>query len=353
MNLPEIPGAAPLAALHGRAIRFWRRQHETGRLTVKKLPLPVVSVGNLTLGGTGKTPFVESLARLLSDEGYLTCILSRGYKGRRMEDPLLVSHYTRILHGASEAGDEPYLLARRLPGVPVVVGRDKHEAGLFALEHVSAHVFLLDDGFQSWGLHRDVDIVLLDATDPWGGRALLPKGRLREPLDGLARAHLIGITRAHLADQSQLQKLRTELLEIVPHPQVFFTRTVLTGLRRLPRGKAELSELRGLKVAAFAGIGRPEQFFKDLEATGAVLALRREFPDHHAYAPSDLAELAEAALRAGASALVTTEKDAVRLPSLEPGMPETLVLRQAVEPEAPETLLRWLAAKIPSITSRR
>jgi tetraacyldisaccharide 4'-kinase len=343
----SFPGAGALSSAHEWGVRWWRSRHEEPSPRVRRLPRPVISVGNLTVGGTGKTPFVESLARLLSDEGYLTCIISRGYRGKRLEDPLLVSTYTRILHGPSEAGDEPYLLARRLPGVPVVVGCDKHAAGELALSQLKVHVFLLDDGFQTWKLHRDVDIALLDALDPWGGGALLPKGRLREPLDGLKRAHLIGITRGHLADQSQLQSLRADLLTWVPHPQVFFTRTLLTGLRRLPRGVAELSELRARPVLAFAGIGAPGQFFRDLEGTGAILAARREFADHHAYTRADVASLVEEARRVGATALVTTEKDAVRLPALPADAPDAFALRQAVEPETPETLLRWLAAKVP------
>lgn len=347
MNSTGFPGARALASLHGGAVRAWRGLYESGRRRPRKLPRPVISVGNMTVGGTGKTPFVASLARLLSDEGYLVGIISRGHAGRRLQDPMLVSTYTRILHGPHECGDEPYLLARRLPGVPVVVGHDKHAAGLLALQSLKIHVFLLDDGFQTWNLARDVDIVLLDATDPWGGGALLPAGRLREPLDGLRRSHLIGVTRAHLADQAQLQKLKAELLEKVPHPQVFFTRTLLTGLRRLPKGSAELSELRARRVLAFAGIGAPAQFFRDLEATGAVLAGRREFRDHHAYGASDVESLLRGARECGATALVTTEKDAVRLPRLPDEAPDAFALLQSVEPETPETLLRWLAAKIP------
>lgn len=341
-----VPGAGALATVHASGVRLWRGLYEKGRFAKKTLPRPVISVGNIAVGGTGKTPFVESLARLLSGEGYLTCIISRGYRGARQQDPLLVSTYTRILHGASEAGDEPYLLARRLPGVPVVVGRDKHAAGMLALAKVKVHVFLLDDGFQSWGLNRDVDICLIDALDPWGGDALLPKGRLREPLDGLRRAHLIGITRAHHAEQARLQKLRAELVEKVANPQVFFTRTMLMGLRLLPRGLADLAEIRARPVLAFAGIGSPAQFFDDLQGTGARIVARREFADHHPYTGDDLRALLNAAADAGASALVTTEKDAVRLPPLPRDILPIYALRHVVEPENPETLLRWLSARI-------
>ncbi len=342
------PGAGILAALNARGVAAYRRLHEKGWLQRRTLPRPVISVGNLTVGGTGKTPFIESVARLLSDEGYLTCILSRGYAGRRLTDPMLVSNHRRVLHGPSEVGDEPFLLATKLPGVPVVVGRDKHAAGMLALESLKVHVFLVDDGFQTFNLHRDVDIVLLDATDPWGGGKLLPAGRLREPPEAILRANLIGITRAHLADQASLQALRAKLIEMVPNPQVFFTRTSLTGLRRLKRGLAELSELRGRRVLAFAGIARPEQFFRDLEAIGAVVVARREFADHHAFSPGDAKDLLESARSAGADALVTTEKDAVRLPlPRDPALP-VYALRLVVEPENPETLLRWLASQIPA-----
>ena len=348
MNL-DVPGSGAVSALHGSGVAFWRSLYEKGRLQVRKLPRPVISVGNLTLGGTGKTPFVESLARLLSDEGYLVCILSRGYKGLRQDKaPLLVSSYTRLLHGPSEAGDEAFLLARKLPGVPVVVGDDKHEAGLLALKELKVHVFLVDDGFQTWGLHRDVDIVLVDATDPWGGGHLLPKGRLREPIEGLRRASLIGITRAHQADATQLQALRGQLLEKVPNPQVFFTKTMITGLRVMPRGLADLSLLRDMRVLCFAGLGNPEQFFRDVETTGETIAARRAFADHHPYTGDDVRALHEAARDAGAHALVTTEKDAVRLPPIARDALPIYAVRQRVEAEAGETLMRWLISKMPN-----
>jgi len=342
-----MPGLGAIAGVHGAGVSFWRSLYAKGRLKTSSLPRPVISVGNITLGGTGKTPFVASLARLLSEEGYLCCILSRGYGGVRAEDPVIVSSYDRILHGASESGDEPYLLARLLPGVPVVVGCDKHAAGLLALERLKAHVFLLDDGFQSWRLKRDIDIVLIDATDPWGGRALLPAGRLREPLDGLKRAHLIGITRSHLVDADRLARLRDELTSLVPNPQIFFTRSVAAGLRKLPRGSESLDAVRGRDVLAFAGVGNPDAYFRDLELAGARIVERKAFPDHHRYTSAELAALIDDAQSAGAVAIVTTEKDAVRLPPLPRDAPVPVyALHQQVQPDGADTLLRWLVSRL-------
>ena len=160
-------------------------------------------MGNLAFGGTGKTPFTELVVRLLSDEGFVPVILSRGYRGIRDRDPLVVSNLHHVLEGPIAAGDEPFLLARRLPGVPVVVGRNRFEAGQLALERFPLHQFVLDDGFQHQRLHRDVDIVLLDALEPWK--------RLRESPKALRRAHVIVLTRAQLADEDHLAATRKEI----------------------------------------------------------------------------------------------------------------------------------------------
>ena len=344
----SIPGAGLVAAAHQGVVALRNRLYDSGRLKVRSLPRPVISVGNLTLGGTGKTPLVESLARLLADEGNLVCILSRGHAGVRRTEPLLVADLRRLHAGPSVAGDEPYLLARRLPGVSVVVGANRHAAGLFALERLPVHLFLLDDGFQHRGLRRDLDLVLVDATNPWGGNHLLPAGTLREPRTALRRAHAIGLTRLHQCDGSAARALQEEIQKIAPGVPLFGTRARLTGLRRVgARGILPVSAVSGRNVLAFAGIGRPDSFFADLESLGARIVARRAFQDHHPYTRFDMARLLEVASSSGAEMLVTTEKDAVRLPPPPGNAPAFLALRQSVEAEDPAALLRFIVSKLP------
>lgn len=304
-----------LSRVQGRLVGAWSARN-AGRGC---LPRPVISVGNLEMGGTGKTPFTIELARLLSAEGYLTCILSRGYGGRRDHEPLVVSDLHRVLAGPSVAGDEPFLMARSLPGVPVVVGADRLAAGRKALEAFPVHAFLLDDGFQHRRLRRDVDLVLLDATDPWAGGRLWPWGGLhrglREPPRGLARADAIVLTRTQAASAEGLTALREELARLAPGVPVLTTRTQAAGFRRLTKPlSATIPDMTGTRVLAFAGIARPGAFFEDLEGLGAAIVGRRAFRDHHAYSETEVRALLRQAEELGASALVTTGKDAVRLP---------------------------------------
>ena len=344
----SFPGATLVSAAHSGVVTLRNRLYDSGRLKRRSLPRPVISVGNLTLGGTGKTPFVESLAHLLSEEGYIVCILSRGYASARRQGPLLVSDLCRLRAGATMAGDEPYWLARRLPGVPVVVGANRFEAGLFALERLPVHVFLLDDGFQHRSLHRDLDVVLVDATDPWGGGHALPAGTLREPKSALRRAHAIGLTRLHQCDGAAARAVQAEVQQMAPGVPLFGTRARTTGLRCIgQRGLLGVDAVAGRNVLAFAGIGKPAAFFTDLEMLGAKIVARRPFPDHHAFTRADLQGLIDAAIAAGATALVTTEKDAMRLPPPPLGAPEVLALRQSVESEDPAALLRFVLSKLP------
>jgi tetraacyldisaccharide 4'-kinase len=345
--LKHLSGASALGFVHGAVVEARNRLYDTGRLRTARIDRPVISVGNLASGGTGKTPFTLEVARLLSGEGHVVAILSRGYGGVRSEEPMLVSDLRRIRHGATEAGDEPFLLARRLPGVPVVVGADRLAAARLALATAPVQVFILDDGFQHRSLARDIDLVLLDAGDPWAG-GLMPGGRLREKPAALRRAHGIVLTRLHQTDAARLKTLREELARVAPDVPVFGTRTFLTGVREAPHGeKRPVESLRGMRVLAFAGLARPQSFFSDVAAVGAQVVATRAFADHHPYSVSDMRDLARRAEESGALALVTTEKDAVRMPPPPPGMAPVHVLRLRLVPDDPAALLRLLAAKLP------
>lgn len=346
--MTRVPGGGPLGALYGVLVDARNKAYETGRKTPQSLDRPVVSVGNLALGGTGKTPFVAELARLLSAEGWLTCILSRGYGRAGSDAPRIVSDMHRVREGATTAGDEPFLLARQLPGVSVVVGADRVAAGRLAQEQLPVHVFILDDGFQHRALKRDIDIVMLDASDPWRG-GLLPQGRLRERPEALARASLIVLSRTHRASAEGLQGLKEDLARLAPKVPVLATRAWIPGVRPVPHGRAEsLAAIKGRRVLGFAGIARPEAFWQDLEQVGCSLVGRRAFRDHHPYSLDDVRSLARQAEEVGADCMVTTEKDAVRLPSLPAGAPQCWSLRLRLLPEDQAGLTRFLLERLPA-----
>ena len=273
-------------------------------------------MGNLTLGGTGKTPTVEMVARWLRDEGRRVAIVSRGY-GRRPGAPVeLVSDGGAPRLSAERAGDEPLLLARRLPGVGVVVGADRLEAGRWAARHLRPDVVLLDDGFQQRRLLKDVEIVCLDARAPWGPGGLFPRGTLREPPAALARAHLVVLTGAAGGPDPGLVAEVRRRAGPVPHLVADYA---VDGLEDLESGALRPgTDLGDRAVLAFAGIAAPERFRATLAMHGARVRELVAFPDHHAFRPRDLEGLVRRARAVGADLLVTTEKDAVRLERPDP-----------------------------------
>ncbi len=287
-----------------------------GVLASRGLDCPVVAVGNITVGGTGKTPAVELAVRTLLDLGHRPGVLSRGY-GRRGGGVQVVADAASIRLDAEEAGDEPFLLARRLPGVPVVVGSNRYEAGRLARERFGITALVLDDGFQHRTLRKDLEIVMARAANPWGNGRLLPGGPLREPLDGLARADLVVATGARRAEDAAevwatLERLApgVPVLTAVHVPTECFESS---AMRFVP-----LSVLGNAKLLAFAGIGSPTGFQRTLGETAVVVAGFEPFADHHWYTREDLTRLDRRAADLGADGLVTTEKDWVRLRALPP-----------------------------------
>ncbi len=277
-----------------------------------KLPVEVISVGNLSMGGTGKTLAVMKLARELTAAGKKVVILSRGYGRASREAMAVVSTESGARLTPEEAGDEPYLLAVSLPGVPVIVGTNRRETGRYALEHFHPEVLLLDDGFQYWRLHRDTDIVLLDALQPAAREALAPRGFFREPWSHLGRAHEVWVTHADLASPAQLAHLKRRIAVFAPRARVRYTAHRPLFLRALDGAQAPLEMLRGRQVLALSGLGHPAEFEKMLVTLGAVVTPCR-FPDHHRYSVDDLARIQ--AQLTGDMLLVTTPKDAIRLPT--------------------------------------
>ncbi|MHB9097458.1 MAG: tetraacyldisaccharide 4'-kinase [Syntrophales bacterium] len=308
-----------LSLPYRNAVAARNRLYDRGLLRQEKLPCPVISVGNLTVGGTGKTPTVILLATMLREKGRRPAVLSRGYGGSTQARVNTVSDGKRILTGWRQSGDEPVLIARAVPGVPVLTGPRRILTGRVAMERFGADVLILDDAFQHRALFRDLDIVMLDAARPFGNGSLLPRGPLREPQEALRRAHLL---------------IWTGGTEREPSPQGIPPLPAFRGLHQ-PRELVEaatgrvlpLTELRGVKVCAFAGIGSPEAFRQSLTASGAQVVAFQAFPDHHPYISADLEALRSWAGKCGAERIVTTEKDGVRLVDFPAFLAEVSLLR--------------------------
>jgi tetraacyldisaccharide 4'-kinase len=286
-----------------------------GLLSTRRLPVPVVSVGNLTVGGSGKTPLAEVVALALGEMGARPAIVSRGY-GRRTRGVHVVSDGRSVLLEPKDGGDEPVLLAERLPGVPVVVGESRYEAGVAAIGRCGAGSLVIDDGFQHRTLAKDLDIVAVSGREPWGNGRLFPRGSLREPLSALARAGVVVVTNppaaaaaGDVADAVRRRSSHAIVLSGLYRP---------ASLRRGGQADAP-SALVARRVLALAGIAAPAGFVATAEAAGAEVCALEAFPDHHWYTAADLARVAVRARKMGAEAILTTEKDWVRLRDLAPG----------------------------------
>jgi tetraacyldisaccharide 4'-kinase len=314
------------------------RRFVYGSLCQKKLTCRVISVGNITLGGTGKTPAVIEIAGLLRDRGKHPVVVSRGY-GRVNESQIsVVSDGEQADCDTAVNGDEPVLIASRLPGVPVVVGSDRYRASLLALERFRVDVIILDDGFQHLRLRRDMDIVLIDAADPFGTGKLFPAGILREPLTALKRAHAVVITRVEAV--RDISGLMNQLSKIT-RAKIYSSSHVPKELVNVMTGETRpLSSLKGLHVVAFSGIARPASFRFLLEQMGAQIRNFAGYPDHYVYQKTDLADIYQRAADAKADMILTTDKDGVRLRRLRPeGIWGLRIALEVAEKEAWEQML--------------
>lgn len=321
MNSVVTLALTPFSSLYGAAMKARRALYGSGRLRVHELGVPVISVGNLTLGGTGKTPLVEWIARELAQTGMRVCILTRGYGRRNAATRIIVSNGNDILDDAAETGDEPLLLAEKLKGQATVISdADRVAAAAWALENFQSEVFVLDDGFQHLRVARNLNILTIDATNPWGNGKLLPAGILRESPAELARADCIVITRAD--DLNSTDALRSEIIAHAKQTPVFSSRMRLSGLRVVQdQSLVDAEEIKASGVVAFCGLGNPESFFSLLRRSGYQLAHTQVFRDHYRYLRTDVDHLEQEARRHGAQVLLTTAKDEVKLRSLKFELP--------------------------------
>ncbi|ALA59920.1 tetraacyldisaccharide 4'-kinase [Nitrospira moscoviensis] len=333
------------AALYGAAAQLRNWGYDRGWFTAARLPVPVISVGNMTVGGTGKTPVVILLVEWLEAEGRRVAVLSRGYRRSRADERVLVSDGTRLLAGPPEAGDEPVLIARRCPRAVVAVGSDRAALGRWVLDRFSVDCVVLDDGFQHRALHRDLDIVLVDAMDAGGLEAMVPAGRLREPLKGVTRADALVITRAD--DKQEVQTVRRRLASIhrseaQPIEAVFRPHCTVSVLADEVRA---LDTWRGKRAWLVSGIGNSASFNRSVTALGLVVCGAGTFRDHYRYGKHDIERMKAEAKRAGADLVLTTEKDAGKLAPLLVAGDNWWALRIATVVTQGEARLRDLVSR--------
>jgi tetraacyldisaccharide 4'-kinase len=300
-----------LSLVYGLLVRLRTGAYAAGLFRKNRLPCRVISVGNITLGGTGKTPTVIHIADLLQKHGRRPLVLSRGYGRKDESATVTVSDGASTVMDPANSGDEPALIANRLDRIPVVVGSDRYHAGNFAIGRFHPDCIILDDGFQHIRLERDLNIVLIDAGDPFGRGMLFPAGILREPLSALARADVVVITRVERAGDAALLK---ETIRMHTAAKIFTARYAPRDLVDTASGETRpLTALHGTPVFTFAGIARPDSLTSLLGSLGAIVKGTAHYPDHHPYTKIDLARVFQGAVDSGATMVVTTEKDSVRL----------------------------------------
>lgn len=320
--------------LYDAVIRARNSLYDKGVFKSFLLGAPVISIGNITAGGTGKTPLVAFVAEILAVNGERVCILTRGYGRENPKRRVLVSDGEQIFAGVREAGDEPFELAQQLLGKAIIVAdTDRRAAGIWAREKFGVSTFVLDDAFQHRRVRRDLDVVCVDAANPFGNGKLLPSGILREPLENLKRADAVVITRANLA--KDLPVLKTKIESCAPNCPIFVAENKISGLidlRDFPDAirSAAIIKDSADRCLAFCALGNPNNFFEQLRRENFRLGATQAFPDHHFYNAGDIGKLTKKAKENGAGVLLTTAKDAVKLRNLKIDMPCFVVVNELI-----------------------
>lgn len=328
-----------LSWLFAAAVSIRYLLYKLGILRRWPLGVQVISIGNVTAGGTGKTPVTEIFARTLAAEGRKVAILSRGYRRKEapfwqrmftqvIEPPLVVSDGRHILLDAATGGDEPYMLASNLPGVAVVVDRSRVKAGRYAIKRLGCDTIILDDGFQYQRLKHSIEVVLVDATNPFGNGNMLPRGILREPARHLKRADIIFMTKC----RGDVSAVREEIRRINKTAEIVECNHTPKVLRDVwSREELPLDWLKGKTLCTLSGIASPKGFENSLRHLGAKVVWCERYADHHRYEPGEILYALNRTADMGSDALVTTEKDAVRFPRFETSPVKCLYLRISIE----------------------
>ncbi|MFP6637398.1 MAG: tetraacyldisaccharide 4'-kinase [Nitrospinaceae bacterium] len=318
---------------------FRRWAYRWGVFPSRRLDCRVISVGNLTLGGTGKTPFVMMIAETLRGNGFKPAILSRGYGGKSRDSVNVVCDGKQTLLSPERVGDEAVMMAEKLKNVPVLTGPDRYQVGLYALEHFGVDILILDDGFQHLALNRDLNILLFDHSRPLGNGHLFPAGELREPAGEASRADMVCFTRY----SGGAIKLNPKLLGSIPQVK---TNLRLDSMIRMEDGEVlDADFLINEPVVAFCGIAKPEGFRKILLDSKVQLKFFKAFPDHHPYTQQDIKELEACAVKQGARFLLISEKDAVKLKGMKFSLPFYKVVIELEILEGRETFNQQITAK--------
>ena len=311
----------PLSPLYGSAMKARAWFYRKGIFKQHRLSVPVVSVGNLTMGGTGKTPFIIYLARLLGERGFKAAVVCRGYRGKSRAPVNIVCDGEQLLMTSRDAGDEPVMMARKLPSAIVATGRKRALPARQAVETYRADLILLDDGFQHLSLYRDIDLVLFDIDHFAGNSRVFPGGELREPVTALSRCDAFVLTGLREDNRDRAASIEQLLLEKFPDKESFrLSRSFSSCIRydfngpSLDMKQIDMTDVAP-KLFAFSGIAHPERFYRMLESSGCDVMATRDFGDHHAYRQKDISLICEEARKNCCSALITTEKDMVKFDS--------------------------------------
>ena len=296
--------------------------YNSGIMHKEKLPCCVISIGNITVGGTGKTPTAQKMAGIVKAMGYRVVILNRGYRSHWGKEIGVVSNGEKIFMTAYEAGDEAYLMAKTLPGIPVIIGKNRAVTGRYAVEKMNAEVIIMDDGYQHWQLERDLDVVLVDTLNMFGNGCVLPRGTLREPLENLSRGNIFLLTKTDQSSKLSRIQLRNTIakynagapvVESIHHPKNFVE--IADWYKGISNNYRDLEELRGKNVMVFSAIGNPSSFEQTLSSIGLNILEAVRYPDHHDYGMLEMQYINERASSLNAVAMVATAKDAVKIPT--------------------------------------
>ncbi len=313
----------PLAAIHRAGLEIYLAPYRWGIRKQCRIKCPVICVGNLSSGGTGKTPFTIALSESLMKIGFSIAVLMRGYGGSLEKSGGVVSDGERIVLSAAESGDEAQEIARSLKDTPVIVGKDRRLTGCLALERFHPDLVILDDGMQFWQLHQDFRIVMLDSERPFENGWMLPAGLLREPPSHLKRADAIVMVKKEQPEPAHQEKIKKMIERVADSIPIFYARFEPQSLVALEHGREHkinderpVEWLKGKRISAFCGIGRPSRFYQTLQNLGAIIEGWTQFPDHHPYSHKEVHQIVRRSQSAGAEVIVTTMKDQARLQSL-------------------------------------
>jgi tetraacyldisaccharide 4'-kinase len=320
----------PFSPIYGALMKSREKLYHRGVFHQQSLAVPVISIGNLVLGGTGKTPTVRHVARLLKNHGYHPAIVSRGYQGEAQKAVNIVSDNEKIYLSAALAGDEPYMLAASLPGIPVLTGKHRIFPCRYAIDRIECDVIILDDGFQHLSVKRDIDLVLFDSTILAGSSRIFPGGPLREPTSALNRCHGFLLTGTTKKNKERAQSFSNLLQQRFPRQPVF--KSFLASSKLVSKDNAFAEKSVPKIFFGFCGIANPVRFENALVSHGLQLAGFQALRDHTAYSQPLVSHLCASAVKLGADSLVTTEKDFVKLQGLNTSLPlHVLLIEQRIE----------------------